>query len=148
MVQQNNNNIISVESSMEHSGETLEQHPTTVEETHAYFESFYNNLATKVEKVNTVNHKMKEMNADLTTKLARYRAQQKQQSLYNGRVLLEKHVPPAVNYGVIGEISQKARILELKRRYFEDYYSEDQYAISIKEDMTYSCLHSPKTTDE
>ncbi|GJX29363.1 hypothetical protein Tco_0237442 [Tanacetum coccineum] len=25
-----------------------------------------------------------------------------------------------------------ARILELKRRYFEDYYSEDQYAISIK----------------
>ncbi|GKB10857.1 reverse transcriptase domain-containing protein [Tanacetum coccineum] len=26
------------------------------------------------------------------------------------------------------------------------YYSEDQYAISIKEDMAYPCLHSPKTT--
>ncbi|GJT95576.1 hypothetical protein Tco_1091094 [Tanacetum coccineum] len=42
----------------------------------------------------------------------------------------------------------KARILELKRRYFEDYYSEDQYAVSIKEDTSYLCLHSPKTTKE
>ncbi|GJW29267.1 hypothetical protein Tco_0046142 [Tanacetum coccineum] len=41
---------------------------------------------------------------------------------------------------------QKAHILELKRRYFEDYRSEDQYAVSIKEDMAYRCLHSPKTT--
>ncbi|GJZ88491.1 reverse transcriptase domain-containing protein [Tanacetum coccineum] len=31
-------------------------------------------------------------------------------------------------------ISKKARILELKRRYFEDYCSDNQYAISIKED--------------
>ncbi|GJX73335.1 hypothetical protein Tco_0311930, partial [Tanacetum coccineum] len=38
--------------------------------------------------------------------------------------------------------------MELKRRYFEDYYSEDQYAISIKEDTAYLCLHSPKTTKE
>ncbi|GJY10887.1 putative ribonuclease H-like domain-containing protein [Tanacetum coccineum] len=29
-----------------------------------------------------------------------------------------------------------------------DYYSEDQYAVSIKEDTTYPCLHSPKTTKE
>ncbi|GKD16786.1 hypothetical protein Tco_1205944, partial [Tanacetum coccineum] len=29
-----------------------------------------------------------------------------------------------------------------------DYYSEDQYAVSIKEDMEYPCLHSPKTTKE
>ncbi|GJY69574.1 retrovirus-related pol polyprotein from transposon TNT 1-94 [Tanacetum coccineum] len=43
---------------------------------------------------------------------------------------------------------QKARILELKRRHFEDYYSDNQYAISIKEDMTSLCLHSPKTTKE
>ncbi|GKE29367.1 putative reverse transcriptase domain-containing protein [Tanacetum coccineum] len=28
------------------------------------------------------------------------------------------------------------------------YYSEDQYAVSIKEDMAYPCLHSPKTTEE
>ncbi|GJZ76561.1 hypothetical protein Tco_0641233 [Tanacetum coccineum] len=32
--------------------------------------------------------------------------------------------------------------------YFEDYYSKDQYAVSIKEDTAYPCLHSPKTTKE
>ncbi|GJX26570.1 ribonuclease H-like domain-containing protein [Tanacetum coccineum] len=44
--------------------------------------------------------------------------------------------------------SKKARILELKQRYFEDYCSEDQYPVSIKEDTAYLCLHSPKTTNE
>ncbi|GJR72390.1 hypothetical protein Tco_0084755 [Tanacetum coccineum] len=43
---------------------------------------------------------------------------------------------------------QKARILELKRRYFEDYYSDNQYTVSIKEDTAYPCLHSPKTTKD
>ncbi|GKA20201.1 retrovirus-related pol polyprotein from transposon TNT 1-94 [Tanacetum coccineum] len=49
--------------SMEHSGGTVEQHPAIVEETHAYFESLYNNLVTEVEKTNTVNRKMKEIMA-------------------------------------------------------------------------------------
>ncbi|GKB77898.1 hypothetical protein Tco_0944793 [Tanacetum coccineum] len=39
-------------------------------------------------------------------------------------------------------------IPSFKRRYFKDYYSEDQYAVSIKEDTAYLCLHSPKTTKE
>ncbi|GJT17056.1 hypothetical protein Tco_0875762 [Tanacetum coccineum] len=30
----------------------------------------------------------------------------------------------------------------------KEYYSEDQYAVSIKEDTAYPCLHSPKTTEE
>nr|GEV56841.1 hypothetical protein [Tanacetum cinerariifolium] len=102
-------------------GGTVEQHPAIVEETRAYFESLYNNLAIEVEKVNTVNRKLRETNDDLTTALARLspkpcsfyhteqkmalgyqnpfylkQAQQKQQSLYNGKVLLEKHDPPAV----------------------------------------------------
>ncbi|GJU33280.1 hypothetical protein Tco_1176869 [Tanacetum coccineum] len=29
-----------------------------------------------------------------------------------------------------------------------DYYSEDQYAVSIKEDTAYPCLYSPKTTED
>ncbi|GJU80645.1 hypothetical protein Tco_1283010 [Tanacetum coccineum] len=61
--------------SVEQSGGTLEQHPATVKETCAYFESLYNNLAIEVDKVNTVNRKMKETNADLTTELARYKIQ-------------------------------------------------------------------------
>nr|GEU70200.1 hypothetical protein [Tanacetum cinerariifolium] len=48
---------------------TSEQYPATVEQTRAYFQSLYNNLAQEVEKVNMVNRKMKETNADLTTEL-------------------------------------------------------------------------------
>ncbi|GJR04479.1 retrovirus-related pol polyprotein from transposon TNT 1-94 [Tanacetum coccineum] len=61
----------------EQEGGTVDQHPATVEETRAYFESLYNNLALEVEKVNSVNQKMKETNADLTTELARYKNQEK-----------------------------------------------------------------------
>ncbi|GJT63900.1 integrase, catalytic region, zinc finger, CCHC-type containing protein [Tanacetum coccineum] len=76
-VQQNDSNVISEVSSVEQDGGTVDQHPATVEETRAYFESLYNNLAIEVEKVNSVNRKMKETNADLTTELARYKNQEK-----------------------------------------------------------------------
>ncbi|GJW99087.1 hypothetical protein Tco_0180895, partial [Tanacetum coccineum] len=33
-------------------------------------------------------------------------------------------------------------------RMINHYYSEDQYAVSIKEDTAYPCLHSPKTTKD
>nr|GEX52019.1 hypothetical protein [Tanacetum cinerariifolium] len=134
-VPQNDSNVSSEVSSMEQGGRTVEQHPANVEETRALYDSLYNNLAIEVEKVNTVNRKLRETNAELTTELARYKnqekyfeisqekyeklerlvlphrtkmalgyenpfylkqAQQKQQSLYNGKVLLEKHDPPVV----------------------------------------------------
>nr|GFB92329.1 hypothetical protein [Tanacetum cinerariifolium] len=135
-------------------GETVEQHPVNFEETRALYESLYQNLAIEVEKVNSVNRKLKETNSDLTTELARFKntrkiqlekrikelnnivlktgqsiqtihmlspkpdsfyhteqnmalgyqnpfylkqAQKKQQSLYDGKVLLEKHDPPVVH---------------------------------------------------
>nr|GEX50246.1 reverse transcriptase domain-containing protein [Tanacetum cinerariifolium] len=56
-VQKNDSNIIFEVSSVEQDGGTIDQHPATVEETRAYFESLYNNLAIEVEKVNTVNRK-------------------------------------------------------------------------------------------
>nr|GFC42623.1 hypothetical protein [Tanacetum cinerariifolium] len=52
-------------------GETVEHHPTNFEETRALYESLYQNLAVEVEKVNSVNRKLKETNADMTTELAR-----------------------------------------------------------------------------
>nr|GEY51626.1 hypothetical protein [Tanacetum cinerariifolium] len=76
-VPQNDNNIIYEDSSVEQSGETVEQHPTNVEETRALYDSLYQNLAIKVEKVNTVNRKLKETNAELTTELARFKNQEK-----------------------------------------------------------------------
>ncbi|GJS86313.1 retrovirus-related pol polyprotein from transposon TNT 1-94 [Tanacetum coccineum] len=58
-------------------GTTVEQHLVTVEETRAYHESLFHNLAAEVENVNSVNRKMKDINANLTTELARYKNQEK-----------------------------------------------------------------------
>ncbi|GJW77222.1 retrovirus-related pol polyprotein from transposon TNT 1-94, partial [Tanacetum coccineum] len=76
-VQQNANNVISAVSSMEQSGRTVDQNLATSEETRALYDSLYNNLAIEVENVNMVNRKMRETNAELTTKLARYKNQEK-----------------------------------------------------------------------
>nr|GEX21408.1 retrovirus-related Pol polyprotein from transposon TNT 1-94 [Tanacetum cinerariifolium] len=75
-VLQNDNNVISEVSSVEQSGGTVE-HPVNVEETRVLYDSLYNNLAIEVEKVNTVNRKLRETNAELTTELARYKNQEK-----------------------------------------------------------------------
>nr|GEV54041.1 hypothetical protein [Tanacetum cinerariifolium] len=70
---ENDNNVTSVEQS----GETAEQHLTNFEETRALYDTLYHNLAIEVEKVNSVNQNLKETNADLTTKLARFKNQEK-----------------------------------------------------------------------
>nr|GEW61213.1 integrase, catalytic region, zinc finger, CCHC-type, peptidase aspartic, catalytic [Tanacetum cinerariifolium] len=84
---ENDSNIISEVSSMEQDGGTVDQHLVTVEETHAYFESLYNNLAIEVEKKLALGYQ---------NPFYLKQAQQKQESLYNGKVQLEKHDPPAV----------------------------------------------------
>nr|GEZ68633.1 hypothetical protein [Tanacetum cinerariifolium] len=76
-VPQNDNNVISEVTSVEQSRETVEQHLENVEETRVLYDSLYHNLAIEVEKVNTVNHKLKETNAELTTELARFKNQEK-----------------------------------------------------------------------
>ncbi|GJW01494.1 hypothetical protein Tco_1556745 [Tanacetum coccineum] len=162
-VQQNDSNVISEISSVEQEGGTVDQHPVTVEETRAYFESLYNNLALEVEKLSTekstvssllqekkklksdfkiredelldkqiqLENKIKELdnilvktgqsiqtmhmlspNQDLIFSTPNNRklalsvliilfylkqAQRKHQSLYDGKVLLEKHDPPVVH---------------------------------------------------
>nr|GEX97096.1 hypothetical protein [Tanacetum cinerariifolium] len=76
-VPQNDNNIISEDSSVEQSGKTVNQHPANFEETRALYDSLYQNLVIEVTKVNTVNRKLKETNAELTTELARFENQEK-----------------------------------------------------------------------
>ncbi|GJY12649.1 hypothetical protein Tco_0381958 [Tanacetum coccineum] len=108
-VQQNDSDVIFAVSSVEQNMGTIEQHPATAEETRALYDSLYNNLATKVETVNrfkrcTCFHLKPDSFFHTTeNELLGYQnpfylkqAQQKQQSLYNGKVLLEKHDPPAV----------------------------------------------------
>ncbi|GJR86234.1 DNA-directed DNA polymerase [Tanacetum coccineum] len=45
-------------------------------------------------------------------------------------------------------ISKRRAFWSLNEEILKIYYSDNQYAISIKEDTAYPCLHSPKTTKE
>nr|GEX65476.1 histone-lysine N-methyltransferase, H3 lysine-9 specific SUVH4 isoform X2 [Tanacetum cinerariifolium] len=72
---ENDNDVISEDTSVEQGGEIVEQHPANFEKTRALYGSLYQNLAIEVEKVNSVNRKLKETNADLTTELARFKNQ-------------------------------------------------------------------------
>nr|GEU31673.1 hypothetical protein [Tanacetum cinerariifolium] len=74
-VPHNDNDVISEDTSVEQGGETIEQHSANFEETRALYDSLYQNLATEVEKVNSVDRKLKETNADLTTELAGFKNQ-------------------------------------------------------------------------
>nr|GEV41935.1 hypothetical protein [Tanacetum cinerariifolium] len=76
-VPQNDNDVISEDTSVKQGRETVEQHPINFEETCALYDSLYQNLETEFEKVNSVNRKLKETNADLTTELARYKNQER-----------------------------------------------------------------------
>nr|GEX18250.1 retrotransposon protein, putative, unclassified [Tanacetum cinerariifolium] len=160
---ENDNNVISEDTSVEESRETVEQHPINVEETRVLYDSLYHNLAIEVEKINTLSKekstvsflleektrlksdfkiredeildkqiqlekRIKELDnilvktgqsiqtihmlspkpdsfyhteqkIDLGYQNPCYlkQAQKKQQSLYDGKVLLEKHDPPVVH---------------------------------------------------
>nr|GEZ66838.1 hypothetical protein [Tanacetum cinerariifolium] len=76
-VPQNDNDVISENTSVEQGGKTVEQHPINFEKTRALYESLYQNLAIEVEKVNSVNRKLKETNENLTTELARFKNQER-----------------------------------------------------------------------
>nr|GFB23132.1 hypothetical protein [Tanacetum cinerariifolium] len=62
-VPQNDNDVVFEVNGMVQGGEIVEQHPANFEETRALYDSLYQNLATEVEKVNSVNRKLKETNA-------------------------------------------------------------------------------------
>nr|GEW24408.1 Gag-Pol polyprotein [Tanacetum cinerariifolium] len=142
-VPQNDNDVISEETSVEQGGETIEQHPSNFEETRALYDSLYQNLATEEKKrlksdfktredelldkqiqlekkINELNNILLKTGQSIQTihmlsskpdsfyhieqKMALgyqnpfylKQAQKKQQSLYDGKVLLEKHDPPVV----------------------------------------------------
>nr|GFA70920.1 hypothetical protein [Tanacetum cinerariifolium] len=96
-VPQNDNDVVSKVTGVEQGGEIVEQHPANFEETRALYDSLYQNLASEVEKVNSVNRKLKETNTELTTELARYKNQEKyfenNQEKYNKleRMTIETH---------------------------------------------------------
>nr|GFA75495.1 integrase, catalytic region, zinc finger, CCHC-type, peptidase aspartic, catalytic [Tanacetum cinerariifolium] len=127
-VPQNDNDVVSDITGMKQGREIVEQHPTNLEETRALYDLLYQNLATEVEKVNSVNRKSKETNAELTTELARYKNQERcfqnnqekynklekcyQQSVYQEQCLSKKinalHLSTAKFVGDFKSLAKKA----------------------------------------
>nr|GEW69600.1 hypothetical protein [Tanacetum cinerariifolium] len=60
-----NSNGILADSNMDLVGGRVEQHPATIEETRALYESLYYNLVIEVEKFNTINRETREANEKL-----------------------------------------------------------------------------------
>nr|GFA72032.1 hypothetical protein [Tanacetum cinerariifolium] len=121
----NDNDVISDDTSVEQGGETVEQHPANVEETRALYDSLYQNLATKVEKVNSVNRKLKETNADLTTELARYKNQERcfeiSQEKYDKLERCYQQSISKLNKQLSKEKSTVSFLLEEKKRLKSDF---------------------------
>nr|GEW78856.1 hypothetical protein [Tanacetum cinerariifolium] len=92
-VPQNDNDVIYEVTSMEQSGEIVEQHPANFEETRALYDSLYKNLAIEVKLV--LSHRT-ENSFGLSKSFLSQASSKKKQSLYDGKLLLEKHDPPVV----------------------------------------------------
>nr|GEW25640.1 hypothetical protein [Tanacetum cinerariifolium] len=82
------------DTSVEQGGETVEQHPANFEETRALYESLYQNLAIEPD---SFYHTEQKMALGYQNPFYLKQAQKKQQSLYDVKVLLEKHDPPVVH---------------------------------------------------
>nr|GEY71929.1 putative ribonuclease H-like domain-containing protein [Tanacetum cinerariifolium] len=122
-VPQNDNSIISEITSVEQSGETVE-HPANFVETRALYDSLYHNLAIEVEKVNTVNRKLKETNADMTTELARFKNQEKINALHlsSGKQIMTLNEEILdLNKQLSKEKSYISFLLEEKKRLKSDF---------------------------
>nr|GEZ31516.1 hypothetical protein [Tanacetum cinerariifolium] len=87
LVPQNDNHVTSVAPSMVHSGGTVETSYAPNEEIRAHQETVYRNL---------VNQVAQKMALGYPNPSYLKKAQQKQQSLYNGNLLLKEHDPPVV----------------------------------------------------
>ncbi|GJT11622.1 retrovirus-related pol polyprotein from transposon TNT 1-94 [Tanacetum coccineum] len=70
-------NMSTQDEHVEQNGGTVDQNPVTAKEIRAYFESLFNTLKIETEEVNRINQKMREADADLKNKLARYKDQEK-----------------------------------------------------------------------
>nr|GEV90350.1 hypothetical protein [Tanacetum cinerariifolium] len=87
---QNDNNVISEVSSVEQSGGTVEQHPANVKETGQ-------SIHMLSPKPDSFYHTKQKMTLGYQNPFYLKQAQQKQQSLYDGKVLFEKHDPLVVH---------------------------------------------------
>nr|GEZ49594.1 integrase, catalytic region, zinc finger, CCHC-type, peptidase aspartic, catalytic [Tanacetum cinerariifolium] len=114
-VPQNDNDVNFKDTSVEQGGEIVEQQPVNFEETRALYESLYQNLAIEVEKVNSINRKLKETNADLSTELARYKNQERCFERSQEKFKFVGDFKSLANEADTSLAKQKALELEIKR---------------------------------
>nr|GEV68544.1 hypothetical protein [Tanacetum cinerariifolium] len=124
-VPHNDNNFVSEVTSVEQNRETVEQHLTNFEETRALYDSLYHNLTIEVEKVNSVNRKLKETNADLTTKLARFKNQEKCFEISQENMTNLKDVINNLNKQLSKEKSTVSFLLEEKKKLKSDFKTRE-----------------------
>nr|GEX08789.1 hypothetical protein [Tanacetum cinerariifolium] len=117
----NDDNVISEVTSVEQSGGTVEQHPVNVEETRVLYDSLYHNLAIEVEKVNTVNRKLKETNAELTTEFANLKIKKSVLKLVKKNMTNLKDVIKNLNKQLSKEKSTVSFLLEEKKKLKSDF---------------------------
>ncbi|GKA81353.1 hypothetical protein Tco_0788045 [Tanacetum coccineum] len=119
--------------SVEQGGGIVEQHSANVEEIRVYHESLFHNLAAEVEKVNLVNRKMKEKNAELTTELARYKNQErcKQITALNEEISnLNKHL--SKEKSIVSSLQEEKKKLKSDLKIREDELLDKQIQLENK----------------
>nr|GEV04112.1 retrovirus-related Pol polyprotein from transposon TNT 1-94 [Tanacetum cinerariifolium] len=137
-VPQNDNNVISEVTSVEQSGETIEQHPINFEETRALYDSLYQNLAFEVEKVNSSIYQeqclSKKINAlHLTTEKKKLKSDFKtrEDKLLDKQIHLEKRIKELNNILVkTGQSIQTIHMLSPKPDSF--YHTEQKMALGYQ----------------
>nr|GEZ45668.1 reverse transcriptase domain-containing protein [Tanacetum cinerariifolium] len=104
LVPQNDNHVTSISPSMVHSGGTVETSSAPNEEIRSHQETVYRNLVDQVArtmhmlnpKPDSFYHPNQKMALGYPNPLYLKKAQQKQQSLYNGNLMLKEHDAPVV----------------------------------------------------
>nr|GEY38563.1 retrovirus-related Pol polyprotein from transposon TNT 1-94 [Tanacetum cinerariifolium] len=124
-IPQNDNNVIFEVTSVEQSRGTVEQHPENVEETRALYDSLYQNLAIEVEKVNSINRKLKETNTDLTTELARFKIKKSVLKLVKKNMTNLKDVVNNLNKQLSKQKSTVSFLLEEKKKLTSDFKTRE-----------------------
>nr|GEX57187.1 integrase, catalytic region, zinc finger, CCHC-type, peptidase aspartic, catalytic [Tanacetum cinerariifolium] len=144
------------------SGGTIETSSSPNEETHAHQETVYHNLVDQVAHVNMVNCNMRATNAELKSKLARYKIQEqrieisqekydKLESLYNGNVLLEERDPPAVyDLEETLELAQESRekMRFLKKEIKPANFAKINHLSGVKEELFLSNVSNMVTVSK
>nr|GEY81550.1 hypothetical protein [Tanacetum cinerariifolium] len=132
-VPQNDNDIISEDTSVEQGGETVEQHPANFEKTRALYESLYQNLAIEVEKVNSEAAKFvgdfKSLANEADASLAKHKALELEIKRLLEIVVSQDIMIIVQNESVV-DISDLQTKLERTKERFENYIikKETEYA--------------------